>query len=78
MMNTINARAMATAAAANLSLDVAEENNIAYWEARCYEASLAAIAAHQTGDKARGQQSANEMRFARRMADAGIARRLGR
>jgi hypothetical protein len=78
MQNTINARAMATAAAANTNIDVAEENNITYWEAKCYDASLNALLYHAKGDMAEGKRYADEMRHARRMADAGIARRIGR
>jgi hypothetical protein len=78
MQNTINARAMATAAAANTNIDVAEENNITYWEAKCYEAALNAKAAHEAGDMEASKEQVIWMRHCRKMADAGIARRIGR
>jgi hypothetical protein len=79
MQNLItNARAMATAIAANVNIDAVEENNIKVWEDQCYESSLNAIAAFEAGDMAEGRIHADWMRHCRKMADAGIARRIGR
>lgn len=78
MNNHINAAALATAAIANLNMAAIEENNIRYWEASCEENANAAIAAAAAGDRVAGQHAAKQMRFARRMVEAGTARRIGR
>jgi hypothetical protein len=78
MQTVFNARAMATATAANVNMDSVEENNIQWWENLCYEAALNAKAAHAAGDMVEGQIQAAWMRHCRKMADAGIARRIGR
>lgn len=78
MQLLINANALARGTAANVNIDTLEENNIAHWEAECYEASLNAKTAAAAGDLVEGRKQADWMRFARKMADAGIARRIGR
>jgi hypothetical protein len=78
MQNTINARALASATAANVNMDSVEENNIQWWEDLCYEAALNAKAAHAAGDMKASKEQVIWMRHCRKMADAGIARRIGR
>lgn len=78
MQLLINANALARGTVANLNMDALEENNIRFWEDTCWEASLNAKAAAASGDLVEGRKQADWMRFARKMADAGIARRLGR
>jgi hypothetical protein len=78
MQLLINASALARGTAANVNYDALEENNIRFWEDECYDAALNAKAAKAAGDTNEAQKHANWMRHARRMADAGIARRIGR